>query len=967
MAQSYDREDLGSILMRVIRTLSNSDSGEEREEEKRKLELQFRESDQKIDTLVMQRQKEMTQVLQKYATVSNRLTASRKKIRAVKESLVACKELLHYKRDELKTLWLDGVEHRHVLELLEQIEDLKDSPEKISSLLSHKSYLEATELLVRSLRRLHGELRNVDGLVEVKEVLEAKKEKLYASLLEDLSKQLYVESTWEVLQLKRQGSFRDGVPAQNPFTRHGSNRGSSASGARTGSNRKEYSSNSKDRTGSGRRPGENIRARRLLMGGPSNNGGQSSKMLTLAQEDEFNKILDNPKAANLTDGPSHVIVIDVECLGLLNKLPDAVESLKSDLLDELQTVVIRSTQLLIDSGPYPQGDSRLLPELFTAVVDQFHLVIDAYRLFARALSKTVERNECEIGRLDLAEVWSRVQSVMQMMLTDYLDFKSKQAAAQAATTTTTTTEPTADMNSFFVRRKLAQKPKREAIFRFEYSSTALSMNDYLKEQSNSDDSSSGKNKRNMLCPPNPHNITPIYSSLMEFISVVETALKCEPGTHCTLYAFLMDYIKDVFLGQIRVDNGNALNAASLSLDSWKAIVDPDVLRDLSVQKPLLHSTVGIKKSIDDLNNYMKTLPLYCEHFLTMICSMVMQYKEICLAAYRGVVQPESEDKRIISAQWAKDEDIARFLRSLPNWIAVQTAEGGESESPQEVDDRNNKETLMLKGNLGGESDIPPHEILYDANQLKSLAQLQESLDWFSNNILTLANGFKSSNASKVGDFPRLPDNSVQTLISLAREFEELSDTCLLVLHLEVRVHCFHYLHSIWRGPAGAQFCGGPDSTEPNVQVTKLTRDLLQIEEALSHSLQERKTRYVFEGVSHLVAAIFIGAAEHIRKINANGVKKMCRNIFAVQHTLTSSITGSRETALDASKQYYELCNLRPQEILGGIVEKGHMFSQEEYAAIMKLLHRSDPNSTTQKLNANLEKLAEIMKKVGVSV
>ena len=26
--------------------------------------------------------------------------------------------------------------------------------------------------------------------------------------------------------------------------------------------------------------------------------------------------------------------------------------------------------------------------------------------------------------------------------------------------------------------------------------------------------------------------------------------------HCTLYAFLMDYIKDVFLGQIHVDNGN---------------------------------------------------------------------------------------------------------------------------------------------------------------------------------------------------------------------------------------------------------------------------------------------------------------------------------------------------------------------------------------------------------------------------
>ena len=59
---SYDHhEDLSSILMRVIRTLSEiSDSGEQREEEKRVLEKQFRESDQKLDSLVLQHQKDLT-------------------------------------------------------------------------------------------------------------------------------------------------------------------------------------------------------------------------------------------------------------------------------------------------------------------------------------------------------------------------------------------------------------------------------------------------------------------------------------------------------------------------------------------------------------------------------------------------------------------------------------------------------------------------------------------------------------------------------------------------------------------------------------------------------------------------------------------------------------------------------------------------------------------------------------------
>jgi exocyst complex component 4 len=756
---SYNQsEDLGSILMRVIRTLSEiTDSGEQREEEKRELERRFRESDQNLDSLVLQHQKELTKTMQVYAKVNNRLTDSRTRVKAMKERLVSCKELLHYKRDELKKLWLDGVEHKYVLQMLERIEELKDCPEKISSLLSKHQTLEATQVFVQALGFIYGDLKNVDGLVEVIEILDAKKEKLYETLLEDLSKQLYIQSTWEVENSfrERPGSFRN----DNPFRRSGSYRGSSGACGKPPSLRKMNNSSGRKveemkREGSGKRLGGDlpIRARRLFLDSGSNNTTTQFKLISLVEEGEFQKILENPKYADVQEGPAHAIIIDVECLSLLNKLPDAIEHLKSELLNELQGIVTRSSTTLNESGPFPQGDNRLLPELFTMVVDQFGLVIDAYKLFSLAIQKSHERTQCEFVRFDLAEVWARVQSTVQMMLTDYLDFKSSKSAAVAQqnaamqntipgstlsgglgngatgpisvtsvnTSYTDNAGTIADINSYFVRRK-TQKPKRESLFRFDYSSTAISMNDYLKEQN-----SEGAKEKALVCPPNPHNITSIYPSLMDFVGIVESALKCDPGTHCTLYAFLMDYIKDVFLGQIHADNGNALNSASLSLDSWKAITDSDILRELKVNRPLLQSTVSVKQSIDELNRYMRTLPLYCEHFLTMICNMVMQYKEICLAAYRGVVQPESEDKRIISAQWAKDDDIARFLRSLPNWQAVKTPDADTAESPQEVEQRNAKETAMLKGNLGA-SEIPSHEILYDPVQLRSLAQLQESL------------------------------------------------------------------------------------------------------------------------------------------------------------------------------------------------------------------------------------------------
>ncbi|XP_023334923.1 exocyst complex component 4 [Eurytemora carolleeae] len=89
-----EREASG-LLMSVIRTLHETDTGQEREEEKKKLELQFKESDTRLDSMVGERQADLAAVMSTYTTVSTRLNRSRIKLSNVKESLVACKELVH--------------------------------------------------------------------------------------------------------------------------------------------------------------------------------------------------------------------------------------------------------------------------------------------------------------------------------------------------------------------------------------------------------------------------------------------------------------------------------------------------------------------------------------------------------------------------------------------------------------------------------------------------------------------------------------------------------------------------------------------------------------------------------------------------------------------------------------------------------------------------------------------------------
>ncbi len=62
------------------------------------------------------------------------------------------------------------------------------------------------------------------------------------------------------------------------------------------------------------------------------------------------------------------------------------------------------------------------------------------------------------------------------MLTDYLDFDNKTAIHQPSSAQFT--EPTADINSYFVRRRNV-RPKKTSLFRFNASSTGMTLHEVI--------------------------------------------------------------------------------------------------------------------------------------------------------------------------------------------------------------------------------------------------------------------------------------------------------------------------------------------------------------------------------------------------------------------------------------------------------------------------------------------------------
>lgn len=84
-----------------------------------------------------------------------------------------------------------------------------------------------------------------------------------------------------------------------------------------------------------------------------------------------------------------------------------------------------------------------------------------------------------------------------------------------------------------------------------------------------------------------------------------------------------------------------------------------------------------------------------------------------------------------------------------------------------------------------------------------------------------------------------------------RRLESIADSCLLLLHIEIRVHCFFHLAPL------AKYRNTSSHNEVDPEVVALGKDLHQFHDNLKDVLSPSKISYVFDGLGHLCASIFI--------------------------------------------------------------------------------------------------------------
>ncbi|XP_026689907.2 exocyst complex component 4-like [Ciona intestinalis] len=898
--------DPSGLLMSIIRTLAASEDDHQRELEKERLEEAFTENDEKLDVLVSENYEELAVTIKQFGKIGDRISQSRQRIRKVKESLQQCKSLLYCRQDEMRKLWVEGVEHKKVLFLLDQIERVKEAPQKIDFYLSKKHYLHATELLIQTLSALEKELVPVEALNDVRNELISKKLTIHDTFISELHRQIYVNSVNAGMDTKPDKQ----VAKMNAAKLERRNSGDED--------------------------------RRI--------GKFDSKILELEAED-----------LNPDDDPLNLMTVLVESLSRLHRIPDMIEATKVKMDRHINMIVthatVEVTDLAFDDENKDVDNPKRLLQLLNSLFEKFYCIVAAHKHVLRDLKTAITASELDTQLYDMEEIWAKIQSVLQNLLNDYLDADNAAVTSQLSGLSFT---ESVSLSSHFMKKR-APRPRVAKLFRFDASSHAISMNTYLREQRAQKRTHSVEGVTSPLmdhalstqkvCKANPRNITLIFGPLKKFIGKIEDEQDYPDGKMCALHEYITDYVQDIFIRQIQYELKKDFDSAMKVTDPLKVLADLATQQSLGNFKSLLHSAVVADKCLWDLYDLTCSLDSYHDHFLTMACSLMQEYKEMSIQSYRGVTQPESEDQQIVSASWVRQSEVTEVLTAMDNWKAVYSGRSTQQQlKPAQikaVDVNFIKEAQFLMDRMEGHA-LAKNSLIEDTTDLKAIASLHESLEWMTGRLGTFVTSIQKY----------APPDTLSMLKKLAQNYKNMSEICLLCLHIEMRLHCFYHLVPMFLN--NSYDIRGLDSMEHDFQITKLKKDISSAEENLNVSLNEKKYRYVFEGLGHQMAAILMWGAKHIKRISPSGVKKMCRNVFALQQLLTN-LTMSREPHLDMARQFYEMMYLMPDDLQAQVVEQGVRYSEEDYVEALNLLHRSKPGSGNENAqHARVQRLKGIV-------
>ena len=354
-------------------------------------------------------------------------------------------------------------------------------------------------------------------------------------------------------------------------------------------------------------------------------------------------------------------------------------------------------------------------------------------------------------------------------------------------------------------------------------------------------------------------------------------------------------------------------------------------KQLQLPVPILHSTYLIFKSCEELCGLVQCLPSYADEFCQAMIDLLFQHRESCDKLFLSIVG----DQSIYSYQWVKDVDINRHLRTMPAFDAFLRL--NPAEHNETVRFRQTKETETLLINFSQE-EMTADGICTNYKHLQLLGTIHESLNWLHWKLLAFFDLLEGSTGNlRAGEQVKLSRLNLEIFSNALTTSLTLSYDILLVLFLEIRLHCFYYLSLFFRQTSAYAFAIDID---PDEQIMLFNRDLTHLQETLQSVLNETKFRFLFQGLGFVLSTILIRSLPRFHRISESGVLKMCRNIFSIEQILAQiGLVGDAE--LMRAHRFYEFLSLvEPEDLVSLVEEYGGEYTEQDYLHLLQLQYRS---------------------------
>ncbi|EGT56078.1 hypothetical protein CAEBREN_03012 [Caenorhabditis brenneri] len=590
---------------------------------------------------------------------------------------------------------------------------------------------------------------------------------------------------------------------------------------------------------------------------------------------------------------------------------DRLMMLGKNMIDKMivNTVLVMKIGANIDESN--EGDSTHLKQLMQLLSNQ----LDSSSLQHAEFGILVEK---QLGRNDvLTSFWRSAQSAIEVVVSEHLD-----------------------INPLLEKQNVMGATSRKQLFKFENTACAAP-----------NTNSSNHRAKAVICKPSAYNIKVIFPILSRLMETIEKNINDSP---CELRRFMHDFVMRVFVERVKGELASRIESA---LRGGEAV-------RISTNKKILPSCEKVLSLCKDIHDLITSIDLYADRFSALWILVLTDYFKNMTDVYEKMT-PKTSDPSLptsetvltrcqkSSAVWTADDDISRLLMSLPNWHAASISPLTPAvESEQDVGERNKRESELLIGNWGqAQNSLVENNLIMDMNDIKMFASLHESLRWFGIEIRGLVDSLPANVKLmldtcmvqvQLKDGQMIDNKSVPFAIEdCVRRLESIADSCLLLLHIEIRVHCFFHLAPL------AKYRNTSSNNEVDPEVVALGKDLHLFHDNLKDVLSPSKLSYIFDGLGHLCASLFI----HYRYVNYQlqfmprlteaAKKRVCRNVWGVQQRL-SRITNRRESELDRARAFFDLLlDNSPDGILAIVPEKRLHFTATELSYLLALSVRSD--------------------------